>query len=114
MKRHLFKLVLAAIVLLALLPGLSLAGQLPTQEAGVGSGPPILAEVDPRVWETLRAEERAEVIVVLRTQADLSGAATLSTKEAKGRYVYGALWAVAEATQRDLRAALDAQGAEYQ
>jgi len=80
----------------------------------MGSGPAIPAEVDPLVWETLRAEGRAEVIVVLRTQADLSGAAALQTKEAKGRYVHGALWTVAEATQRDLRAALDAQGAEYQ
>ncbi len=114
MKRHPFNLVLAAVLLLMLLPGLSLAGQPPDQEARVGAGPAVSAEVDPLVWETLRAEGRAEVIVVLRTQADLSGAAALTTKEAKGRYVYEALWAVAEATQRDLRAALDAQGAEYQ
>jgi serine protease AprX len=114
MKRHMFKLVLAAMLLLALLPGLSLAGQPPTQEAGMGSRSAISAEVDPLVWETLRAEGRAEVLVLLRTQADLSGAAALLTKEAKGRYIYGALETVAEATQRDLRAALDAQGAEYQ
>ncbi len=114
MKKHLFKLVLAAVLLLTLLPGLSLAGQAPYQEAGMGSRSTIPAEVDPLVWETLRTEGRAEVLVVLRTQADLSGAAALPTKEAKGRYVYGALWTVAEATQRDLRAALDAQGAEYQ
>jgi len=114
MKRYPFKLVLAAILLLVLLPSLSLASQPPTQEAGMGSRPTALAEVDPLVWETLRAQGRAEVLVVLRIQADLSGAAALSTKEAKGRYVYGALWAVAEATQRDLRAALDAQGAQYQ
>jgi len=114
MKRYPFKLVLAAILLLVLLPSLSLASQPPTQEAGMGSRPTALAEVDPLVWETLRAQGRAEVLVVLRIQADLSGAAALSTKEAKGRYVYGALWTVAEATQRDLRAALDAQGAQYQ
>jgi len=106
--------IFTATLLLALLPSLSLAAHPPIQEAGVGSGPAIPTEVDPLVWETLRAEGRAEVIVVLRTQADLSGAEALPTKEAKGRYVYGALMAVAEATQRDLRAALDAQGAEYQ
>ena len=114
MKRHPFRFVLAATLLLALLPGLSLAGQPPYPEAGMGSRSTIPAEVDPLVWETVRAQGRAEVLVVLRTQADLSGAAALPTKEAKGRYVYGALWAVAEATQRDLRAALEAQGAEYQ
>ena len=114
MKNHPFKLVIAAIVLLALLPGLSQAGQPPTKEAGMGFRPTIPAEVDPLVWETLKTEGQAEVLVVLRNQADLSGAAALPTKEAKGRYVYDALWTVAQATQPDLQAALDAQGAEYQ
>ncbi|MBN1136959.1 MAG: S8 family serine peptidase [Anaerolineae bacterium] len=114
MKRLPLHAIFTATLLLALLPGLSLAGRPPYQQAGMGSLPAMAAEVDPAVWETLRAEGRAEVIAVLRIQADLSGAAALPAREARGRYVYEALWAVAEATQRDLRAALDAQGAGYQ
>jgi serine protease AprX len=72
------------------------------------------ATVDPKVWATIQAEGMAEVLVLFRDQADLSGAASLPTKEAKGRYVYQALWAVAKASQRDLRASLDTQGVAYQ
>jgi serine protease AprX len=94
---------LVAALGLALLPPQSAAGPQPQQ-----------ASVHPLVWETLEAEGQAEVLVVLRAQADLSGANALPTKEAKGRYVYEALRAVAEKTQGDLRASLEAQGIEYQ
>jgi len=93
---------LATILLLALLPALTLAE------------PPQTATVDPRVWEALQTGEKAEVLVVLRPEADLSTAGTLPTKEARGRYVYETLRAVAEKSQRSLRAALDARGVEYQ
>jgi len=43
--------------------------------------------------------ERAEFIVVLTDQADLSGAAALTTKMEKGRYVYDALRNKSKATQ---------------
>ncbi|MGQ9598976.1 MAG: S8 family serine peptidase [Anaerolineae bacterium] len=76
--------------------------------------PPLQAEVSPLVWKTLEQESQAEVLVVLREQADLSDAASLPTKEAKGRYVYERLRAVAETGQRSLRTLLDAQQAEYQ
>jgi subtilisin family serine protease len=66
------------------------------------------------VWQILGAEDEAEVLVVLRMQADLAGADDLPTKEAKTRYVYNALRSVAEKTQADLRASLDAQGIDYQ
>jgi subtilisin family serine protease len=66
------------------------------------------------VWETLAADGEAEILVVLWAQADLSGADVLPTKAAKGRYVYEALRAVAQASQRDLRSALDALDVEYQ
>lgn len=87
----------------ALSPPLSVAGPLLQQ-----------ALVHPMVWETLEAEGQVEVLVVLRAQADLSAASALPTKEAKGRYVYEALRAVAEKTQGDLLASLEAQGVEYQ
>jgi len=94
---------LAAALLAALLPALAVAGP-----------PPQRADVHPQVWETLRSEGQAEVLVVLRAQADLSAASALPTKEAKGRYVYDTLRAVAEVSQRDLRAALDRQQVDYQ
>jgi serine protease AprX len=90
-------------LLLALLPTLAVAGS-----------PPPQAEVHPLVWEILQAEGEAQVLVVLRAQADLGAATSLRSKEAKGRYVYETLKAVAEETQRDLRATLDAFGVDYQ
>jgi serine protease AprX len=117
---------LAAALLLALLPALVVAGPPGTggtpAAVGVPAGgrstvaapPAQRADVHPRVWEEVGAGGQADVLVVLRAQADLSGADALPTKEAKGRYVYETLRAVAEASQRELRAALDAQQAEYQ
>jgi serine protease AprX len=104
MKRRMpFNLLLAAMLLLALLPALAVA-----------ESPSRQATIHPMVWEMLQAEGgEAQVLVLLRARADLSGADALPTKEAKGRYVYETLRAVAEETQRDLRAALDAQGADY-
>ena len=101
-------------VLNVLLAVLLLPVMVPVLSTGAAAQPAARAEVQPLVWETVRAEGQAEVIVVLRAQADLSGAGALPTKEARGRYVYDALWQVAQATQRELRATLDAQGVEYQ
>jgi subtilisin family serine protease len=69
--------------------------------------------VDAGVWEALRAEGEAEVLVVLAAQADLAGTGRLATKEARGRYVYEALRQAAEGSQAGLRAGLEARGAEY-
>jgi PKD repeat protein len=71
------------------------------------------AKVDARVRESLERQETTEFLVLLTAEANLSGAALLSTKEAKGEYVYRALKDVADRTQRDLRTYLDAQGVVY-
>ncbi len=71
------------------------------------------AQVHPEVWEALRDGGEADVLVVLRAQADLSGANPLPTKEAKGRHVYETLWATAQESQRGLRALLDTWQADY-
>lgn len=102
-KHRPFSLMIAGALLLALLPGIAAAGR-----------PATGAEVQPLVWDMLAAEGETDVLVLLRTQADLSAAESLPTKEARGRYVVDALRRVAEATQRDLRTALDAAGAGYQ
>jgi serine protease AprX len=80
----------------------------------VAAGPVRLqAQVDEAVWDALQDGGEAEVLVLLRQHADVRGAAALPTKEAKGRDVYERLRAVAEASQRGLRAMLDARSAGY-
>ena len=57
--------------------------------------------------------QRAEFIVVLTDQADLSGAAALTTKMEKGRYVYGALRNKSQTTQPSLLQWLRERGIEH-
>jgi serine protease AprX len=76
--------------------------------------PPQVAQVHPKVWEELNTEGEAQILILLRQQADLSGASALSTKEARGRYVYEMLWALAQETQQALRSALETQGIKHQ
>ncbi len=58
-----------------------------------------LRKIAPWVTEHTAGGKQAEFMVVLADQADLSGAAALSTKSEKGRYVQDALWNKSEATQ---------------
>ena len=69
--------------------------------------------VDAPVWEALRTGGRADVLIVLREQGDLSAARALSSRQAKGRYVYATLRALAEKSQQGLRALLDARHIAY-
>jgi subtilisin family serine protease len=79
------------------------------------AAPPLqVAEVHPGVWEALEVEGEAQILILLKQQADLRGAGALRTKEAKGQYVYEALWTLAKQSQRSLRSTLDAQEIDYQ
>jgi subtilisin family serine protease len=81
----------------------------------VAAGPPSEpATVHPAVWQALQDGREAEILVVLRPQADLSTASAVPAKKARGRSVYDALRTVAHESQRDLRAILDAQQVDYQ
>jgi len=77
--------------------------------------PALAAEtkLDPRVFAGKAAGEPASFLVVLREQADLSGAEAFPSKDEKGRFVFEALRAQAETAQAPLRAALDAAGVRY-
>jgi len=86
---------------LFLIPALLLAG-------GICSGAE--SKLDPRIFA---GRESASFLVVMREQADLSGAEAFTGKAAKGRFVYEALRAQAEASQAPLRASLDAAGVSY-
>ena len=59
-------------------------------------------KIAPWVLEHTANGQRAEFIVVLTDQADLSGAAALATKSEKGRYVYDALRNKSQATQQTI------------
>jgi serine protease AprX len=71
------------------------------------------ARVDPRIFAGKAAEERASFLVVMREQADLSGAEAFAGKAEKGRFVYEALRAQAETSQASLRARLEAAGVAF-
>jgi serine protease AprX len=71
------------------------------------------AVVDPGIFAGKAADGSASFLVVMREQADLSGARAFSEKAEKGRFVFEALRAQADATQAPLRAALDAAGIRY-
>ena len=72
-----------------------------------------MARTDPALLAATADGATAEFLVVLDAQADLSGAARLGDKVARGRAVYETLTAVAARTQAPLRALLDARGATY-
>ena len=70
-------------------------------------------KVDPSILSA-SPEVETEFLVFLREQADLSGAASLESKGAKGFFVYEALTSIAETTQKPIRASLDTRGVRYQ
>jgi len=70
------------------------------------------AKVDPWVLESGRSHE-TEFLVFLDEQADLSAAATLPTKEARGAYVFHALREVAERTQTSTLDELALRGIDH-
>ncbi len=96
--KHKISLLVVLLVSLVLLVG----STLPTQSASSVW----TQKVDPWVLETAVANPSTEFLVTLTEQADLSGAAALSTKEAKGRYVFEQLTAVAQRTQPPILNAL--------
>ena len=71
------------------------------------------AKLDSRIFVGKPSNETASFLVVLREQADLSGAERLASKEDKGRFVYEALQQLAEATQLPLRDRLRQAGVAF-
>ena len=69
--------------------------------------------IDPRIFAGKAPGERATVLVVLREQPDLSGAASIRDRAERRRFVYEALRAHAAATQGPLLERLRASGAEF-
>src|SRR4029077_5648770 len=70
-------------------------------------------KIAPWVMEHTANGQQAEFFVVLADQADLSRAATLQTKAAKGRYVYNTLLNKSQSTQGPIRQWLRERGLEF-
>ena len=100
------------LVTLALLTSLIGAAPYMHEAAAAPPAPAWHARVDAWVLDHA-AEGKAEFIVFLADQADLSDASALRTKAEKGEYVYRTLTEHAERTQAPLRGALDRLGVEW-
>ena len=72
-----------------------------------------LSKIAPWVLDHTANAEPAEFLIVLSDQADLRGAATLKTRQEKGRYVRETLWNKAQATQAPLLQWLSARNIEH-
>ncbi|MGH3683231.1 MAG: S8 family serine peptidase, partial [Natronosporangium sp.] len=89
------------------------AGSVVAGAPGAGATPqPARAPVDSEVYAAL-ADGPDEFFVYLADSADLSAAADLSSKLAKGTHVYRQLTQTARASQASLRSELDARGVAY-
>ena len=71
------------------------------------------ARVDADVWEALQAHGRADVLILLNPQPDLSPARNIMDKTARGQWVYDTLRAAAIPAQAPLRAQLERMGLAY-
>jgi serine protease AprX len=71
------------------------------------------AKVDPWVLDRVAAGGTAEFLVFLDQQADVSGAAAIHGKEARGRYVFDRLTETARRTQQPVLAAIRDLGLEH-
>ncbi len=79
---------------------LAMIGSVESQDSRLGKGQQAAqSKIAPWVMDNTGDGKVAEFLVVLADQADLSGAATLMTKEEKGRFVYETLYNKAKATQ---------------
>jgi serine protease AprX len=81
--------------------------------AALGRSPFPRAPIDPSIFAGRPAEERATFLVVLREQADLSGASALTDRAARRQFVYESLRARAEAAQAPLRSRLERAGVPH-
>src|SRR5262245_64664188 len=98
-----------------LLGGLVVVLVVGTAPSGPATGAiAVTAKIAPRVLAETAAGKTVEAMVVLQSQADLSGAKAFTARASKGRFVVDALRATANATQGSLRAFLDQRGVPYQ
>ena len=69
--------------------------------------------ISPALENELRTQEKAEFLLLMKAQADVSHARRLPTKLERGRYVYEQTRQIAEKTQAPVLATLEKHGAAY-
>lgn len=72
-----------------------------------------LAKIEKQVLNEVAEKGQTDYFIVMKEKADLSPADKLATKIQKGEFVYSTLRVTADRTQKELRAYLDQQGAQY-
>src|SRR6476646_2596560 len=102
-------LLLAAFVVVL---GAFASSRQPAVAAG-GGGSFQSSKVAPWIMEHTASGQQAEFFVVLADQADVSGAANLSTKAEKGRFVFQTLFNKAQTTQGSILQWLRERGLEH-
>lgn len=103
--RWLPRLILICMILTIPMSGIGMQGI-------AGAGEDWVGKVDPWLLSATGKGE-AEFLILLSEQADLSGAAQLPTKQAKGAYVFQKLRGVASRTQAPLIAELSQRGVPH-
>lgn len=116
MSRRALILITALFIVSAVLPGTIGAAPIDTGEGATRTAitlREVSHKIDPDVLAALQNGGTTRALVVLREQADVSGAATLRTKRDKGAFVLNRLRDMANRTQPTVRAALDRLGLSY-
>ncbi|HWP41776.1 MAG TPA: S8 family serine peptidase [Blastocatellia bacterium] len=102
------RLIVALVFLIALIGSTQTSAYRGTQDRQVA-----LSKIAPWVLERTAGGQQAEYLVVLREQADLSGAQALKSRQEKGRFVYQTLYKKAQQTQGAILGWLRSQGIEH-
>lgn len=105
------------LLLIVVVPGTSRAANF--DDSAASSSPFMLgssivaAKIQPSVLQQLQDGEQPRALIVFAEQADVSAAANLPNKQAKGRFVFDTLRATANRTQVAVRALLEQRGIRY-
>jgi len=99
--------ILGLLLLVAMAAGLVWNSPVAAQRTGPDK------KVDPAVIESLQANGTSDFVIVMAEQADLSQAYNITDWDERGWYVYNALKATAERTQKNVKAQLTSRGLRY-
>ena len=72
------------------------------------------SKVNPSVFAQFQSQTEVEIIVLMREQADVSGADRLASKEEKGTFVFNILRGTSERSQGGIQQLLNAQNKRFQ
>lgn len=73
-----------------------------------------LEKIAPQLWRSAQLENEVECLIVFQAEADLRDLPQIHGKERKGRIVFERLQTAAEASQKEVKALLAADGRSYQ